>query len=73
MIQSMIGYGKADAQLKSGKLTLEVRTLNAKSADISIKSSLLPKEKELEVRKRLAERLVRGTIDLYLTYEWEQG
>ncbi len=69
MIQSMTGYGKADAQLKSGKLTLEVRTLNAKSADISIKSSLLPKEKELEVRKRLAERLVRGTIDLYLTYE----
>ena len=69
MIQSMTGYGKADAQLKSGKLTLEVRTLNSKSADINIKSSLLPKEKELEVRKRLADRLVRGTIDLYLTYE----
>ena len=65
----MTGYGKADAQLKSGKLTLEVRTLNSKSADINIKSSLLPKEKELEVRKRLADRLVRGTIDLYLTYE----
>lgn len=69
MIQSMTGYGKAEALLPSGKLTLEIRTLNAKSADINIKSSLLPKDKELEVRKRLADRLVRGTIDLYLTYE----
>ena len=65
----MTGYGKAEAQLQSGKLTLEIRTLNGKSADISIKSSLLPKEKDLEVRKRLSDRLVRGTIDLYLTFE----
>ena len=69
MIQSMTGYGKAEALLQSGKLTLEIRTLNAKGADINIKSSLLPKDKELEVRKLLAERLVRGTIDLYLNFE----
>ena len=50
MIQSMTGYGKAQATLQSGTLTVEIRTLNSKSADISIKSSLLPKEKELEVR-----------------------
>ena len=65
----MTGYGKAEATLQSGKLTLEIRTLNAKSADISIKSSLLPKDKDLEVRKRLADKLVRGTIDLFITYE----
>ena len=69
MIQSMTGYGKAEALLASGKLTIEIRTLNGKNADISIKRSLLPKEKELEVRRRLAERLQRGTIDMYLTYE----
>ena len=69
MIQSMTGYGKAEALLQSGKLTLEIRTLNAKGADINIKSSLLPKDKELEVRKLLAERLVRGTIDLYINFE----
>ena len=69
MIQSMTGYGKAQATLQSGTLTVEIRTLNAKSADISIKSSLLPKEKELEVRKRIADNLVRGTIDLYLSFE----
>ena len=69
----MTGYGKAEAQLQSGKLTIEIRALNAKGADINIKSSLLPKEKDLEVRKILAERLVRGTIDLYVNYEPNAG
>ncbi len=73
MIQSMTGYGKAEATLQSGKLTLEIRTLNAKGADISIKSSLLPKDKDLEVRKRLTDKLVRGTIDLFITYEPTTG
>ena len=73
MIQSMTGYGKAEAQLKSGKLTLEIRTLNGKSADINIKSSLLPKDKDLEVRKLLADKLVRGTIDLYVNFEPAAG
>ena len=69
MILSMTGYGKGQATLQSGTLTLEIRTLNAKGADINIKSSLLPKERDLEVRKRLADRLVRGTIDLYIGFE----
>ena len=69
MIQSMTGYGKAEAPLKNGKLTVEIRTLNAKSADINIKTTLLPKEKDIPVRKKLADRLQRGTIDLFLTFE----
>lgn len=73
MIQSMTGYGKAEALLPSGKLTLEIRTLNGKSADVNIKTSLLPKDKELEVRKLLADKLVRGTIDLYATFEPAAG
>ena len=73
MIQSMTGYGKAEALLSSGTLTLEIRTLNGKSADINIKTSLLPKDKELEVRKLLADKLVRGTIDLYATFEPAAG
>ena len=73
MIQSMTGYGKAEALLTSGKITLEIRTLNSKSADINVKSSLLPKDKELEVRKLLADRLVRGTIDLFVGFEPSAG
>ena len=69
MIQSMTGYGKAETVLETGKLTVEIRTLNSKSADINIKSSLLPKDRELEVRSRIAECLQRGTIDVYLSWE----
>ena len=65
----MTGYGKAEANLASGKLTVEIRTLNSKSADISIKSSLLPKDKDLAIRQKIADRLVRGTIDVYINFE----
>ena len=51
MIKSMTGYGKAEAILENGKLTVEIRTLNGKSCDISLKSYLLPKDKDLAVRQ----------------------
>ena len=69
MIKSMTGYGRAEVNLSAGKLTIEIRTLNGKSADISIKSSLLPKDKDLAIRQKLSEQLVRGTIDVYLGFE----
>jgi len=73
MIKSMTGYGKGVAELSTGRLTLEIRTLNGKNCDISIKSSLLPKDRELEVRKTLAEAVQRGTMDLLLTFEPKAG
>ncbi len=69
MIKSMTGYGRAEAGLAAGKLIVEIRTLNGKSADISIKSSLLPKDKDLLIRQKLAESLIRGTIDVYISLE----
>lgn len=69
MIQSMTGYGKAEVQLESGKITIELRTLNGKTADINIKSQLLPKDKELLVRQKIADKLYRGTIDFFVTFE----
>ena len=69
----MTGYGKGIAELSTGRLTLEIRTLNGKNCDINIKSSLLPKDKELEVRKTLTDALQRGTVDLLLTFEPKAG
>ncbi|MBQ9819429.1 MAG: YicC family protein [Bacteroidales bacterium] len=69
MIQSMTGYGKAETRIAAGKLTVEIRTLNGKSADINIKTSLLPKDKDIPVRQKLAAGLQRGTIDFFLTLE----
>lgn len=66
----MTGYGKAEVILSSGcKMTVEIRTLNGKSADIGIKSQILPKDKELALRSMIAQRLQRGTIDVYITLE----
>ena len=69
MIKSMTGYGKAEALLEAGKITVEVRSLNGKTADISLKTSLLPKDKEIAVRQKIAAQLQRGNIDMFMTFE----
>ena len=69
MIKSMTGYGKAEAILETGKITVEVRSLNGKTADISLKTSMLPKDKEMAVRQKIAAALTRGNIDFFITFE----
>ena len=69
MIKSMTGYGKAEAVLETGKITVEVRSLNGKTADIGIKTSMLPKDKEIAVRHKIANELTRGNIDFFVTFE----
>ena len=69
MIKSMTGYGKAEAILETGKITVEVRSLNGKTADISLKTSMLPKDKEMAVRQKVAAELTRGNIDMFMTFE----
>ena len=65
----MTGYGKAEAILETGKITVEVRSLNGKTADISLKTSMLPKDKEMTVRQKIAAALTRGNIDFFMTFE----
>ena len=69
MIRSMTGYGKAEAILETGKITVEVRSLNGKTADISIKTQMMPKDREMAVRQKIAAALTRGNIDFFMTYE----
>ena len=69
MIKSMTGYGKAEAVLEAGKVTVEIRSLNGKTADISLKTSLLPKDKEIAVRQKIATELQRGNIDMFMSFE----
>jgi len=65
----MTGYGRAEAMIETGKVTVEIRSLNGKTADISLKTSLLPKDKEIAVRQKIANVLQRGNIDLFITFE----
>lgn len=69
MIKSMTGYGKAEVMLETGKLIIEIRSLNGKNADISLKSALLPKDKEIIVRQLVAAELQRGNIDIFVNFE----
>ena len=65
----MTGYGKAECLLPDSKIIIEIRSLNGKNADISIKSSLIPRDKEMAVRQHIAKELQRGNIDLFATME----
>lgn len=65
----MTGYGKAETVLESGKISVEIRSLNGKNADISIKTTLLPKDKELLVRQIIADEIKRGSIDVFINFE----
>lgn len=65
----MTGFGKGLAELPGKKITVEVKSLNSKQADISVKIPSLLREHELTVRQRTASALVRGKIDLTIAIE----
>lgn len=69
MIQSMTGYGKAVANCTARKITVEVRSLNSKSLDLSTRVPYLYRERELEIRKIISEDLQRGKIDFSIQSE----
>jgi len=69
MIQSMTGYGKAELNLKNANFTIEVRSLNSKQIDVSVKISSIYRDKEIGLRKLLSEKLQRGKIELSIWKE----
>ncbi len=66
---SMTGFGKATGTFKAKKFTVEIKSLNSKQFDASLKIPSLYREKELSIRNYLAERLWRGKIDLNIYVE----
>ena len=73
MIQSMTGYGKGESKTNLKKFKVEIKTLNSKGLDISIKYPNFYREKELTWRKEIREKLERGKIDVFINYESEQS
>lgn len=69
MIHSMTGYGKAEGIIGNKKVTVQLKSLNSKQADITVKVPSIFKEFELTIRKQLSTALQRGKIELYLSYE----
>jgi uncharacterized protein (TIGR00255 family) len=69
MIQSMTGYGKAELNLKNANFTIEVKSLNSKQIDATVKMSSIYRDKEIGLRKLLSEKLQRGKIELSIWRE----
>ncbi len=69
MIQSMTGYGKTTVAYKGKKVTVEVKSLNSKSFDLTTRVAPIYREKEMEMRQMLAKALERGKVDFCIWVE----
>ena len=70
MIFSMTGYGKAECLVANNKkLVVEIKSLNSKSLDLSVRIAPQLRSKELEIRTFIAQRLERGKLDLSIYYQ----
>ncbi len=68
----MTGYGKAESQTlvaDNKKLIVEIRSLNSKSMDLSMRLASQLKDKELDIRSLVAQRIERGKVDLNIYYQ----
>lgn len=69
MLKSMTGFGKSESTLLNKKITVEIKTLNSKQVDLSLKIPGSLREYEFEIRNRISAALRRGKADLTLTIE----
>ena len=67
----MTGYGKAVVTYKEKKINVEVKSLNSKALDLSTRIAPLYREKEMEIRRLIAQKLERGKVDFSLWVEKE--
>lgn len=69
MIRSMTGFGKSEFEINNKKITIEVKSLNSKQSDINTRIPQIFREKEIEIRRMINDRLVRGKIDIAIYSE----
>ena len=65
----MTGFGKVTAELSSKKVTVEVKSLNSKQLDLSTRIPSIYREKEMEVRSLLLQKLERGKVEFNIYIE----
>src|SRR5574344_1566130 len=69
MILSMTGYGKATADFLDKKINVEIKSLNSKALDLSMRVAPSYREKEMEMRKEINAAVERGKTDFILWIE----
>lgn len=69
MIKSMTGFGKASSKFKDGRITVEIKTVNHKFFDATLKLPETIAIFEERVKETLQRRLRRGKVNLNLAYD----
>lgn len=69
MVKSMTGFGKAEATLPNKKITVEIRSLNAKQLDLNLRLPGIYRQSEYEIRNLIARSAERGKVDVFVTVE----
>ena len=70
MIRSMTGYGKKETLWEDKRISIEIRALNSKNADVNLRTPSYIRSLDTEIRKRLAAKMNRGKIDLNIHIEF---
>ena len=65
----MTGFGKSEVSLPTKKITVEVRSLNSKQLDLSVKLPGIYRSYEFDIRSKAAAAIVRGKSDISITVE----
>lgn len=69
MIKSMTGYGRGQAQVDGLSFSVEIRAVNHRYGDISVKAPRLLLPQEAQIKKQVSAILKRGKIDVFITQE----
>lgn len=65
----MTGFGKAVVEIPNKKITVEIKSLNSKQMDMSVRIPVCFREKELDLRNRITHTLERGKVEVSVTLE----
>ena len=69
MVKSMTGFGKGEAALRNKKITVEIRSLNSKQLDLSLRLPAVYRQSEYEIRNLIARPIQRGKVGVFVTVE----
>lgn len=69
MVQSMTGFGKAQVSIPGKNISIEIKSLNSKQQDFSVRMPGLYKSKEMAIRKMLQKALFRGKVECNINVE----
>ena len=65
----MTGFGKTTVEFRNKKIIIEIKSLNSKQLDLNLRIPNLYKEKEMEIRGLVKERLDRGKVDMVIYFD----